>query len=286
MIDATELLCRALETEEAWEWPETCAAEYEELLKQKLIRETASAKFRICPHCQEAIVINQLTDGSLYSDCEDGRVFFSQDSIRRWRPNALAIIALIRNALSLSGTEAELIEGKLYLLGSNGAPSRAFPIWLFRGGDEPTARETAYTSLARRSPAEAGVIVTSSHHVHSQAWPRGSKAILLQDLIKLNENGLDIIPAVIFSNAPEGIRHSEKQGRPPKNELNVVQTFLDRIGSGDAVTSTCKDEAREIAEIERKRFGDEARKLGQIQKVLGPYWKNWKNTGFDRAFKQ
>ncbi len=287
-MSALQFFTEALERGEPQQWPanEADAASLNALFQAGLAVESRPVKLVTCQHCYEQHELKGTKASGYFTTCEEGRITIAPDELRRWRANASAVARHIRKQLGLAEALIELRTGSLWLLGRANSVNGGYPIWLLVGADAPSSREIAIETLETRAPAEAGEIIASSADAIATLWPRGTRALLLDEVMTVSSHGILLNRREISAHAPATRRNAAAPGRTPKNSGDPLAMFLDRIRSEKADKRTCKAEATALAGIEVSMFGeDDARKWNSIRNIISGAYAAWAAAGHPREFE-
>ena len=270
----------ALESGEAGEWPsdEQSCKDITALQQHGLVTEDAPARFAICPHCYEQLDVLGSSEAGFYIQCEDGKISIPRNRLRRWRSDVEMLSTFLPSFLGLTEQTRSLIPDHLWFLGRMPGKASGFPVWLLIGADPPHVRSSCNETLLIRSPAERGIILTSSQQAIATRWPRDSTAILLEDVFEIQKGALKIRIEEIWDKAPIDRRKSGKRGRPSKNHLDPFEVFHERVKTGTANKGSLEKEAKAIAAYEASIVGEaNARSWGHIRNKIAKDYRCWKS---------
>lgn len=281
-ISAVRILCAALEHGESADWsPDTdMAGGLKALVLNRIVVELSLAKQAVCPHCYNICDVRPVGDGTYRLLCED-QTFVEMDALRRWRADGAALAVFLNAGLNLFGSVDERVDGQLWLLGRMQGRGDGFPVWLLIGGHDAAIRLSCLQHFQRRGPAEQGVLISTSPAALATVWPRGNQAVLLEDVLSVSKaEEVNVATNAIWTAAPPGKRRPGQKGAHKKNANDVVTVFWQRVVDGAASRKSCAQEARNIAEIEARRYGDQARGAGAIENLIRADYRRWKESGF------
>lgn len=274
----SSMFSNALESGNTVEWPkdEQSCSDITTLQRLGLITECALTRLAICPHCYEQLDVLGSSANGFYVQCEDGKISVPRNRLRRWRADVEMLTTILHSYLGLTEQTRSLTPDHLWFLGRMPGKSSGFPVWLLIGAEPPHIRSSCHETLLRRSPAERGIILTSSQQSIAVRWPKDSKAILLEDVFEIQKGALQLHIEEIWNKAPADRRKLGKRGRIPKNHLDPIEIFHERLKSGIAKKDSLQREAKAIATYEASIVGAaKARSWRYIQNKISKDYNSW-----------
>jgi hypothetical protein len=259
------------------------AALLEMMLQVGLIRLEPLTPEYFCNDCFDWHDATEETAGVFTVRCVAGTVRLGTRELARWSASRSGFVSWLREKLVLSGATEWKASNVLCYLGDYGEGYHSFPVWLLCGLDRPGALLEASSALARRSPAETGVILASLPNALSNSWPRDSKAILLTELLQIEHGQLTLDLRLLLAQAPTSRRQGEIRGRPSKAAEAVLAIFAQRVRAGEAAPTGLKAEACAIWGALRSRYAEkDCPAVGTIENRIRQPYRAWTNSGFSR----
>ena len=280
MIDPRHLES-AVETgrEHSWRLLGTDRAQH--LIKEGVFAETKPRKSVVCSDCFVSHPIQKNEAGELEVVCEGGRRIVHRDEVRIWRVQLSGFADWLSGMLSGRAKAEQRIPNILWYLGDTDLGGGAFPVWFARCCDRIGQVDAIKGSLERRSPAEQGILLSSSSAAETVSWPRDTQTLRLADVLVATESGWDLSVQQMRAKAPIHRQQSGVKGALRKNDFDNVAVFRSRVVNGMADRKSLVAEARALLGIQRQMYSaEQCHKIDHIQNVIRREYGAWRDADF------